>query len=482
MPSGILTATDDAIERPTRSIEAGDPKPRRWHGVGNLANSDVRAGISGGGRRAAVAVADGLRRYRRLLRDRRTATLLGAGMASELGDWFNTIAVLLVAYDIGGGSVGVGFVLALRLAPRLIFQGPAGALVDRWPGARLLVGSQLLMAIIAAAFALLVVVPELWLLCLLIVLLEMVNTVAWPAFRVQLVRETPPDQFAAVNGLLSTGFTASQFIGPVLGGIALAALGPAPVFLVNGLTFAAVAAAFAWAYRSGRQSGAAPDFAAPASDTGEGRTGAVDASPAPVGPGGYAWLLRQTDLALFAAASLGLAIAVRGSISLFVDRANVLGLGDAGPGYFYAAVGLGAVVGGIGAGAGSHAGPGALRGAAVSMIVCAVGLGAFGALDTVPLALAALVAVGLATNVNEVLALTYFQHRLPPDRYGRFMALFILALGIGGMVGAVTAPLLEKVTTVAWSLATLALPGVVLALALLVRTMSSGRAGGDPGQ
>jgi len=393
-------------------------------------------------------------------------------MASELGDWFNTVTVLMVAYEVGGGSVGVGVVLALRMVPRLVFQGPAGMLVDRWPGAWLLVGSQLVMGVIAAAFALLVVFPELWLLCLLIVLLEIGNTVAWPAFRVHLVRETPPDRFASVNGLLSTGLTASQFIGPVIGGLVLAALGPAPVFLINGLTFAAVAVAFAWVHRSRHRSRAKLDAAAAAALSAVQPESQGDATHSSE-TGGYGSLLRQTDLALFAAAALGSTIVVRGAISLFVDRSDVLGLGSGGPGYFFAAVGFGAVVGGVGAGAGSHAGPGALRGAAVAMIICATALAGFGTVDSVIVAVGALVIAGLATNVYEVLALTYFQHRLPADRYGRFMSIFMLALGIGGIVGALAAPLLATEMRAGWALGVLALPGIGLALALLARTLVS---------
>lgn len=450
-------------------------RPILLDGACIVANAGSRSAIVGGGRRVGSAVVDGLRRYRGLLRDRRTATLLGAGMVSEIGDWFNTVALLAVAYEVGGGSLGVGFVLALRLAPRLVFQGPAGALVDRWPGAGLLVGSQLAMGIIAAAFALLVLVPELWLLCLLIVLLEGVNTVAWPAFRVQLVRETPPDQFAAVNGLLSIGLTAAQFVGPVLGGLVLLALGPAPVFLLNGLTFAGVAAAFAWVQR-GRAGDAAPDVAAEAAPTQADDAAAADTGSDPDEPRGYGWLLRQTDLALFAVAALGVTIVIRGAISLFVERADALGLGEAGPGYFYAAVGLGAVVGGVGVGAGSHAGPGALRGAAVAMAACAAAIAGFGAVGSVAAAIAALALAGLATNVYEVLALTYFQHRLPADRYGRFMAVFILALGFGGIIGALAAPLLAELGMgVAGALALLAIPGVALALTLLARTLAAGR-------
>jgi len=326
------------------------------------------------------------------------------------------------------------------------------------------------MGVIAAAFVLVGLAPQIWLLCLLIVALETVNTVAWPAYRVQLVNSAPPDQMAAVNGLLSTGLTVAQFVGPVLGGLVLAALGPIPVFLINGLTFLGVAIAFSWSqtHRDGNGvAGQAPESgAAVPGDT----AAAVGVSSAP--SGGYRWLLRQTDLALFALAALGATIAIRGSISLFVDRADSLGLGEAGPGYFYAAVGFGALVGGIGAGAGSHAGIAALRGTAAAIAACAAAMGVFGSIGSVPIALVTLAIAGLATNVYEVLGLTFFQHRLPADRYGRFLSILILALGIGGIIGALAAPVLESWLGVGAAIGLLSLPGVLLALLLLARSLS----------
>ena len=419
------------------------------------------------GRRFATAIAGGVKRYRQLLSRRESSTLLWAGLVSEVGDWFNMVALLAIAHD-AGGSIGVGVVLALRMVPRLVLQAPAGALVDRWPVARTLVWSHVVMGVVAASFVLADLSPQIWLLCLLVVALESVNTIAWPAFRVQLLNSAPADQFAAVNGLLSTGLTAAQFVGPVLGGLVLAALGPTPVFLLNGITFVGVAFAFSWSQRHHRVADPAARLSAPNDAEAPGEPKTVEANG--ISPGGYRWLLRQTDLALFALAALGVTIAVRGAISLFVDRADRLGLGEAGPGYFYAAVGFGAIVGGIGAGAGSHAGVAALRGTAVAMAACAAALAGFGTVGSVPVALVALAVAGLATNVYEVIGLTYFQHRLPADRYGRFLSIFILALGVGGMIGALAAPGLESVLSVGGAIGLLSVPGVLFALVLLVRS------------
>lgn len=415
-------------------------------------------------RRLLGRVREGVTRYGAVVHRREPALLLGAGFVSEIGDWFNTVALIALAYRIGDGSLGVGLMLALRMVPRLLFQGPAGSLVDRWSGRRLLVVSHLLMAIIAAAFIALEAIPEIWLLAVLVLALETVNTVAWPAFRVQLTKETEPTQYAAVNGLLSIGLTAAQFIGPVLGGLVLVWLGAGPVFLLNGVTFAVVALAVL-------QLGLGEEAPAPPP--------AEPVAPAEALPtvqqGGYRWLLRRRDLMLFALAALGVTITIRGAIALFVVRSYDFGLGDAGPGYFYAAVALGAIVGGLIAGAGSHTTPTSLGVAAGAIMLCAVALTGFGVAPGPTLAVGALVVAGLATNVYEVLGMTFFQHRLPAEVYGRFMAIFLVALGGGGLIGALVGPLLDQAMSVGAALTILAAPAVLAAAALLLRPLREDR-------
>lgn len=403
-----------------------------------------------------TTVAEGVGRYGGVLRQRNIVLLLGAALTSEVGDWFNTVALIELSYRFGGGAVSVGVMLALRTVPRLLLQAPAGALVDRLPGRGLLIVSHLAMSLIATAFVLLIPIPSLWLLYALVVALEAVATVSWPALRIQLVRETPPAQFAAINGVVSIGLTGAQFVGPLLGGLVLVWLGAGPVFVVNGLTFLAVAIV-ASRLRAGA---AAPDMPSP---------NAAGDGPAAGSPGGYRTLLGQRALLAFAAAALGVTIAVRAAIALFVVRADQLGLGEAGLGYFYAAVALGAIVGGALAGIGRHSDRTALAVAASAMLVCALALSGFGAAPGILAALAALAVAGAATNIYEVAGLTFFQHHLPAALYGRFMAIFMLALGAGGIIGAIGGPLVQTQLSVAAALGLLALPGAALAVAFLVR-------------
>ena len=184
-----------------------------------------------------------LSHYRAALADRNVALLLGAGIVSEIGDWFNIVALVSLSYSFGDGALGVGGMFAARMVTRLLCQGPAGAYVDRNASRTLLFTSQLIMAVVASSFVVLVMVPELWLLYLLVILLEVTNCIVTPAFMVELKAEAPEEQRSAANGVLTASMSTAQLVGPLLGALVLAPFGAAAVFALNGLTFLGVAIA-----------------------------------------------------------------------------------------------------------------------------------------------------------------------------------------------------------------------------------------------
>jgi MFS family permease len=399
--------------------------------------------------------------YRAVLADRNVALLLGAGIASEIGDWFNTVALISLAYGFGDGALGVGGMFAARMLTRLICQGPAGAYVDRHAGRSLLFTNQIMMAVIASSFAILVMVPELWLLYLLVILLEAANCIARPAFMVELKLEAPEEHRSVANGALFASMTTAQLVGPVLGALVLGPFGAAVVFIINGLTFLGVAFAVTQlrgGLKASRRNEDPQDHANPA-ETGKVKPDVI----------GYTWLLRRLDLSLYMMVCLSLTLLVQATITLFVVRALTLGLNDGGVGYFYAAVAAGSVSGSIVAGARTeHAAP--LYPAAVAMGLCAIALAAFGVAGTVLLSIGALVIAGFSTDFYEVVGLTYFQNSLPDAVYARFFSLFLLALSAGSLVGALAGPVLESALGVGPALVGLAVPS--LTLALLLASMS----------
>jgi predicted MFS family arabinose efflux permease len=404
-------------------------------------------------------------RYRSILAERNVAMLLGAGIASELGDWFNTVALISLSFHFADSALGVGGMFAARMLTRLLAQGPAGALVDRFAGRRLLFSTQLAMAAIASAFALLVVFPALWLLLLLVVLLEVANCLARPAFMVELKAEAPEDQRAAANGALFASSTTAQILGPPLGAIALALSGPGLVFLLNGLTFLAVAITVA-ALRGGLRGAGRGALA-------KDDIGQEAAESSPGARLSYWSLLRRPDLSLYILVCLSLALLVQATVTLFVIRANALGLGDGGVGILYMAVAVGSVTGSVIAGTrAQHAAP--LYPAAIAMGICAIAVAVFGVVGSTLAALAALAIAGFATDYYEVVGLTYFQGSVPDAIYGRFFSVFLLALSAGALVGALAGPVLEQALGLGTTLTIFAVPALVLALILMTMSKSWG--------
>jgi MFS family permease len=404
-----------------------------------------------------------LKEYRAVLVERNIAILLGAGVISEIGDWFNTVAIISLAYGFSDGALGVGGMFAVRMLMRLICQGPAGTFVDRHAGRKLLFTSQLVMAVIASSFAMLVVVPTLWLLYLLVIVLEVANCIGHPAFMVELRAEAPVEQRSVANGVFFASMTTAQLVGPVLGALVLAPFGAGAVFALNGLTFFGVAVAVA-KLRGGLN--ASTKVETSHDDTNPPVTGKLEPSVR-----GYAWLLRRQELSMYVLVCLSLALLIQGTITLFVVRAVTLDLGDGGVGLFYAAVAGGAVGGSIVAGAHPRFAA-SLYLTAVAMGLCAVALAGFGMADGVLLSLVALVIAGFASDFYEVTGLTYFQNSIPDEVYGRFYSVFLLALSAGALIGALAGPALEGILGVGMSLVVLAAPSLALALVLAAMSRS----------
>jgi predicted MFS family arabinose efflux permease len=395
--------------------------------------------------------------YRAIFAERNVALLLGAGLVSEIGDWFNIVALISLSYGFGDGALGVGGMFATRMVTRLVCQGPAGAFVDRHASRKLLFTSQLIMAIVASSFALLVMVPELWLLYVLVILLEVTNCVVSPAFMVELKAEAPVAQRSTANGVLTASMSTAQLIGPLLGALVLALFGAAAVFALNGMTFLAVAFAVTRLEGGLRATRKA--------DPGQDQSSSPLAAEPDAGAISYAWLLRRQDLSLYVMACLCVSLLVRATITLFVVRAVVFGLGNSGTGFFYAAVAIGSIAGSVVAGARARH-PTPLYQAAVAMALCATALTVFGAVNVAVLAVVALVIAGFATDFYEVIGLTYFQNSIPDAVYARFISVFYVALSAGGLIGALGGPALERMLGVGRSLLVLAVPTLALAVAL----------------
>lgn len=405
----------------------------------------------------------GVGRYRALLASPQSRTLIGASALSDLGDWMNIIAISVLAYRFGDGILAVGVLLALRKVPGLLLQVPAGALIDRMQGPRVLISSQLLLAVIASSFLLLLPFPNLWLLYGLVAALELVNVVTFPAFRTAVAKWTPVEQRGSANALLSLEDTAAWMIGPIIGGLILAWSSAAVLFLVNGLTYLVIAVAVARVWAGRQQTGVSPDLTTDADPEPGDTIPNGHATPEIAGPDGYRMLLRRGDILGFGFTTILGTMIMQGAMAVYIIRAMDLGFGEEGLGYFYAAMAAGAIIGGLVSGLGTYMTSSVLLMVAAMEAFNAIGYGLFAMTPQPFLALVILALVGISSEIAETPALTYFQHTLPEAVYGRFFSLFLTAIRIGGLVGVLLVPWLGLRIGAANALLALAVTGAVVA-------------------
>jgi predicted MFS family arabinose efflux permease len=174
------------------------------------------------------------------LRLREYRLLFSGQVVSNLGDWLDFIALaVLIAYvwEMGPSSLAA---LSIAIAIPWIFVAPfSGVLVDRWPKKRVLIGSDLLRAVIVAG---LIVAPSLPVLLALVALKTTVATFFGPADQATIRILVPESQLHAANALSQLVAQSTKVIGPALGGLLVAITSPRVAFAVDAATFLVSAA------------------------------------------------------------------------------------------------------------------------------------------------------------------------------------------------------------------------------------------------
>ena len=80
--------------------------------------------------------------YVALLRENRGFRLLWLGqVVSQLGDWFNTIAVYTLVLNLTDSGRAIGLVLVARFLPTVVIGPLAGVVADRYSRRRIMIVS-----------------------------------------------------------------------------------------------------------------------------------------------------------------------------------------------------------------------------------------------------------------------------------------------------------------------------------------------------
>jgi MFS family permease len=172
-----------------------------------------------------------------------------AALVSNVGTWMQTVGAQWFLVIRHADPTVVALVQTASLSPTLILTVFAGALADRVDRRRLLILVQIYAAAAAAALTVVAATGALDSLTLLILMFAIgcasaLTTPAWQAIQPELV---PREQMPAAASLGGVAVDAARAIGPPVAGLLVAFIGPAAVFGLNAVSFAAVVVALiAW--------------------------------------------------------------------------------------------------------------------------------------------------------------------------------------------------------------------------------------------
>jgi MFS family permease len=162
-----------------------------------------------------------------------------AGLFVNVGRWLDFLVLGWLVLDLTGSPFMVGLAAFCRFAPMIVLGLFTGLLIDRVPRGRLLVAVQSVnfgvMALLAALFA--TGHGNLWWLIGLETLLGIAWAVDFPSRRTALFTLVGPKRVTNAVSLESVSMQGTKIVGPVLGGVLLARLGPVACYLVLAALF-----------------------------------------------------------------------------------------------------------------------------------------------------------------------------------------------------------------------------------------------------
>lgn len=170
-------------------------------------------------------------------------------VVSLLGDWFNTIAIYTLLERLSGSPFALGLVFIIKMSAYAVASPLAGVIADRFDRRRLMIGADLLRAVVVLGFLWIDSAEKLPLLYVLIALQIAIGSVFRPARSASLPNLTrSPQELLTANALMASTWSSLLAFGAALGGFATEWLGETSVFLLDSGTYL-LSAWFIWRAR-----------------------------------------------------------------------------------------------------------------------------------------------------------------------------------------------------------------------------------------
>jgi MFS family permease len=328
---------------------------------------------------------------------------------SLVGTWMQTIAQGWLLLTLTGSGTALGLLVAVQMTPVLLLGTYGGVVADRVDKRRLMMAVQAGMTSPALTLGVLTATGavRVWHVFVLAGVLGCLTVFDNPTRQAFVLEMVGPDDLRNALSLNSVLVNAARAVGPATAGILIATVGVSACFLINAVSYLAVIASLATL------------------DRGQLRP----TTPAPRRPGQlreglrYAWATPALAIPLGMMALIG-TLAYEFQVVLPLVARQTFHGGPQVYGFMTAAMGAGAVAGGLAVASSGRTGLRAIIASATGFGV-AILLAAFA--PSLPLELAALTLVGAGSVAFIAIGNTTLQLATRPEMRGRVMGLWAVA-------------------------------------------------------
>ncbi len=251
---------------------------------------------------------------------------------SLIGTWMQMTAQSWLVLTLTHSAAALGGIVALQTLPVLLLAPYGGVIADRVDKRKVMIALQSAMGVQALILGVLTVTGSVrvWEIGVLAVVLGLNNAFENPSRQSFMLEMVGPEHLRNAVSLNSVLVNVARIIGPAVAGILIASVGIGICFLINAASFVAVVASLTMMDRAALN----------------------PTTPTPRGRGqlreGLRYVRRTPELAvpLLMMAAVG-CLTYEFQVSLPVMASRGLGVGARGFGFMTAAMGVGAVIGGL---------------------------------------------------------------------------------------------------------------------------------------
>ena len=184
--------------------------------------------------------------YIDLLRRNRSFRQLWLGqVVSQMGDWFDTIALYTIILNLTGSGRDVGLLLVARFLPSFLFGPISGVVADRFSRRTIMIVSDVLRAVVVLGFLFVRRADQLWIVYVLTVFQLGLSTFFEPAKTAAIPSIVEDRELVAANAISSVTWSVMLTLGAAIGGVITGWFGTDVAFILDALSYLLSAALIA---------------------------------------------------------------------------------------------------------------------------------------------------------------------------------------------------------------------------------------------